>query len=254
MTQHSHPNNPLEDRRKMQYERYELDERDPVLEALAEELETVLAVVPARDERRARANRSAFLTAAARQFAPRPSPMHRLWRRMLMQVATLLLFMSVSWLSVRVASAGSLPGDNLYPFKLTMERVEVLFYGEERWERRAQSRRLEEVMTLVESGRVAQVDFEGTLQRGNDGQWYIDQVPITFAPEQQALMQRMCGPVRVQGVVANGQLQVAYLTPSCLSLDSSPSQAAESPLPTPLILPAAPDDSSGEPLGAPATT
>ncbi|MBA3532924.1 MAG: hypothetical protein H0T73_13455 [Ardenticatenales bacterium] len=225
------------------------EQESPALLAFTQELEALLGPVPPREERRARANRSAFLTAAADQFTtpvPAPARWQGWWRRLLLQGTTLVLFFSVSWMSARVASAGSLPGDTLYPVKLTVEQIDLLLYDEAQWETQVQSQRLSEVLTLLQSGRKAEVEFQGTLQQSSDGSWHIGGIALDFDPEKQILIQHMCGPVRVQGVVARGEFQVLYLTPSCLSLEAP--EHLLSPIPTPLIFPGRDGAPSSEPI------
>lgn len=206
----------------------ERDEEGPeAFASFAEELQRTLGPVPPRSESRARANRAAFLTAGAELSAtPRTRRgWHPSWGwifRQALAFASLLLMMLGG---VRLTSAASLPGDELYPLKLGIEQVDALFRDPITWERHHQERRRTEVALLLKNGRVAEVSFEGVLVERAKGEWYVEGAPVRLNAEQEQLALVSCpgSPTKLEGMVANGQLYLTELTPTCFPLAVSPS-------------------------------
>lgn len=195
---------------------------------LAVELRRALGPVPPRSESRARANRAAFLTAGAELAAPPRASRrwHPSWLWIFRQAVAFALLLIVMLGGVRVTSASSLPGDELYPLKLGIEQVDALFWEPRRWEQHRQERRRTEVALLLQSGRVERVAFEGVLAETVQGQWYVGGVQVGLNAEQEQFALFSCpgSPTRLEGTVANGQLYLLELTPTCLQLAASSSQ------------------------------
>lgn len=198
------------------------DELPKELAVFIKELEEAFAVVPEPNESRMRANRSRFLTLAAQatQQEPKKVWFGRLWQRVLWQSGILVAFLLMSLLGVRIVSANSLPGEELYLIKLSLEPLDALFYSKEQWEQKVEAQRRQEVQQLLKRQGEAKVYFEGMLQETAGG-WQMMELPLALTPEQQELAYLSCEgrPVKIQGEVSKGSLQIIHLTPTCLEVD-----------------------------------
>jgi hypothetical protein len=83
------------------------------------------------------------------------------------------------------AATTTLPGDNLYPVKRTWEDVLVLFtfnmQARQQLEVEHENERLEELYELFAEGRLAKVDFAGTVTRQNGDLWLVSKVPVVIS-------------------------------------------------------------------------
>lgn len=179
------------------------------------ELEAAWGDVPAPDSRAMAAHRAAFLAAGV-GIRQRPA-----WSQVALRYAAILVLTLVSsFFGARVVSASSLPGDHLYPMKLSLESVDGLFYSDEAWSDTQEERRLAEVVTMAQSGESAIVNFEATPTQHADGSWYVGQIPLVVTAEQQGMLVNQCPErettVRVYGQVLDGKIYPAAITPSCL--------------------------------------
>ncbi|HSK66598.1 MAG TPA: DUF5666 domain-containing protein, partial [Anaerolineales bacterium] len=112
----------------------------------------------------------------------------RLWtvplRRALVSLAVIVALFVSSTNLVRAATT-TLPGDNLYPVKRTWEDVLVLFtfnmQARQLLEVEHENERLEELYTLVAEGRMAKVEFAGTVTRQNGDLWLVSKVPVVIS-------------------------------------------------------------------------
>lgn len=133
------------------------------------------------------AARRRLLAAAQRKPAPQPRGFLNLFPLPMRRLATAALVMLVLVVvggGLAMASAGSLPGDFLYPVKLATERVRLLLtfdtqardqlLAEFTQERRA------EVIAILEAGRRVSVRFEGTLESFDDVVWIIDGLEVAL--------------------------------------------------------------------------
>jgi hypothetical protein len=199
------------------------DELSEELGAFIKELEKTFAIVPEPNESRMLANRSLFLTLGAElatQQEPKKVWFGWLWQRLLWQSGVLAVFLLMSLLGVRMVSANSLPGEQLYLIKLSLEPLDAIFQDQEQWEQKMEARRREEVQQLVKHQGEAKVYFEGMLEQTAAG-WQMMELPLVLTPEQQqiALLRCQGRPVKVQGKVSKGSLQIIHLTPTCLEVD-----------------------------------
>lgn len=199
------------------------DELSEELAAFIKELEETLAVVPEPNESRMRANRSLFLTLAAETMQQDPKKIRfgRIWQRLLWQSGILAVFLLMSLLGIRMGSANSLPGEQLYLIKLSMEPLDAIFQDQEQWEQKIETRRRQEVQQLVKRQGEAKVYFEGMLEETSGG-WQMIELPLVLTLEQQQLAHLSCQgrAVKVQGNVSGGSLQVIHLTPTCLEVET----------------------------------
>jgi hypothetical protein len=93
------------------------------------------------------------------------------------------VFLFSGW-SLARASTGSLPGDSLYPLKLTIENLQLqVATGEQEAELRnhfAEVRR-QEALALIEAGRQSDVVIEGQVTFVNDEMALVNDVAVVFA-------------------------------------------------------------------------
>lgn len=142
-----------------------------------------------------------------------------------LRYAAIVLFTLMStFVGARMAAAQSLPGDRLYPVKLSLESVDGLFYGNEAWQTHQEERRLAEVMTIASQGESAVVNFVATPFLHDDGQWYVGTFPLILTAEQSGMLGSQCpqrdNSVRVYAQVSNGKIYARAITPTCFYVAS----------------------------------
>jgi len=128
-------------------------------------------------------SRTRMLQHAARlqSAASAASTTRKPWR---LSLATGLLAVAFFFSStgIWVASAQSLPGDPLYPFKRTAEDLSMTFVSDQkaRYDLNLEyrGRRVEEVKELLANERIETVTFAGTLLAQNENLWDIDQILV----------------------------------------------------------------------------
>jgi hypothetical protein len=80
------------------------------------------------------------------------------------------------------ASASALPGDTLYPVKLSLEQINLLFANDsqvrQQLELQYQDARQQEVQSLLQLGRQTRVHFVGVLSAVNPDSWTIGGLPV----------------------------------------------------------------------------
>jgi hypothetical protein len=132
--------------------------------------------------------RSRVLQQAAQMREAKAQTSRRLWsvplRRVLVSLAVIVALFVSSTSLVRAATT-TLPGDNLYPVKRTWEGVLVLFtfniQARQQLEVEHENERLEELYKLFAEGRLAKVDFAGTVTRQNGDLWLVSKVPVVIS-------------------------------------------------------------------------
>lgn len=142
-----------------------------------------------------------------------------------LRYAAIVLFTLIStFIGARMVSAQSLPGDQLYPVKLSLESVDGLFYSSEAWQSRQEERRLAEVLMIVTQGESAVVNFVATPFLHDDGQWYVGTVPLILTAEQSGMLGNQCpqrdNSVRVYAQVTSGRIYARAITPTCFYVAS----------------------------------
>ncbi len=104
--------------------------------------------------------------------------------RLVFVVLIVILVFSLSWNSLLVASAKSLPGDSLYPLKRVVEKVALSLppIVESRHEHEIENeyyhRRAEEIENLFRLGRSEKVSLEGVLTETSATQMLVEGIPI----------------------------------------------------------------------------
>lgn len=198
------------------------DELNALVQA---ELQQAWRDVPPRNSALVARQRAAFIAAGVRLAEQAKWLQLKLLSRTAFRYAAIVLFTLLStFIGARVVSAQSLPGDRLYPVKLSLESVDGLFYGGEAWEAQQEARRLQEVLDMVARGESTLVNFVATPFQTDDGQWYVGAVRLVVTSEQNRMLRNQCTSantrVIVMGQISDGKIFARGLTPSCFYVAS----------------------------------
>lgn len=188
------------------------------------ELRALWQDVPPRESSLVERQRTAFIEAGVRLAQQAKWVQMKLVSRTALRYAAIVCFTLLStFIGARVATAESLPGDRLYPMKLSLESVDGLFYGQEVWETQQEARRLQEIFTIAVRGESAVVNFVATPIE-SDGDWYVGATPLIVTTEQNQRLRNQCDGqetnVRILGQVSNGKIYAQVITPSCFFIAS----------------------------------
>ena len=156
--------------------------------------------------------------------------------RQLATLAVVILIMVTSGVTV-AASRSSLPGDALYPVKLTAQRARMVFTLDKS-ERDVLSKKIsdgrrQDIQSALLDDRQAKVEFRGVLQQVGDGVWIIGGLPVTLDHETVVKSAPVIGTeLTVRGrLPGDGTLLATHLTVN------EGDGALLSPLPTPSATP-----------------
>jgi hypothetical protein len=176
------------------------EELRPLLET-ARRLTKAAVHPPVQVQQRSRAG---FLEKAVRlSFRKKISIWQRTSLRLTMAVMlALMLVFSGVW-GVTQTSASSLPGDNLYPVKRSVENVRLQFAPNDAsriiLEKEFEQIRTREVQQLINDKRSAPVTFSGAVERNLNGGWTVNGIPVEVPDgDQEELAQG--SDVEVEGV------------------------------------------------------
>ena len=125
-------------------------------------------------------------------------------QRLAVALVIALAFM-LSWGGLIAASAQALPGDQLYPAKLTLEKVRLGLtfspQSHQQVEALYQSRRVDEVQRLLTLGRVVLVEFHGVVEQQKMAEWVVSSIPVRLSPTTVMIGQILPGmTVEVEGL------------------------------------------------------
>jgi len=99
----------------------------------------------------------------------------------------LVLIFLLSWNGLVFASAKALPGDQLYPAKLTLEKLRLGLtlnpQTHQEAEEEYQARRIDEVARLLALGRKEFVQFVGMVEEQGDDYWIVEEIEVRILPE-----------------------------------------------------------------------
>ncbi|MFN2237289.1 MAG: DUF5666 domain-containing protein [Anaerolineales bacterium] len=102
-------------------------------------------------------------------------------------VLVLVIFFLLSWNGLIIASAQALPGDHLYPAKITLEKLHIGLalnpQTHQKAEEEYQSRRVDEVKRLLAIGRMEFVQFLGIVEQQWNDRWIVDGIEVRLLPE-----------------------------------------------------------------------
>jgi hypothetical protein len=105
----------------------------------------------------------------------------------LFYVLVLAFIFLISWNGLIIASAQALPGDQLYPAKITLEKLSLglalNLQTHQKVEEEYQARRVVEVKGLLGLGRVEFVQFSGIVEEQWDDRWIVEGIDIRLLSE-----------------------------------------------------------------------
>ena len=147
-----------------------------------------------------------------------------------------LAFLLVLGGTLPSVAAGALPGDALYPVKRAVEQVRLtLTIDVEQRQRLTEAfraERIEEVQTLAQTEREADVVFEGELQAVEDGVWIVSGVAVVPQPQVAAIGEPEVGQVvAVEARVSRGRVSASRVT-QAVSVEPPVTNTAVPPTPT----------------------
>ncbi len=181
--------------------------------------------LPAPDPSVMERHKAAFIAAGV-QLAQQAKWLRvKLLSKTAFRYAAIILFTLMStFIGARAVSAQSVPGDRLYPVKLSLESVESLLYHGETWQKEQERRRLSEVLVIAARGGSAVVYFEATPFVSAEGQWYVSTVPLVLSADQTRTLDNQCpqrgNRVGISAQVRDGKIYVRGITPSCFYVAS----------------------------------
>lgn len=240
----------------------------PLLETIVEVQQ--LRPVPVRPAAVAQQRRAQFVAAAqairpALQPQSRPQAVLRTWwqalvawlvgaagaRRTLAPMpAGLLAILAVVVVGgllltgIVTASAGALPGNVLYPVKLTVERAQILFTlnpsDREQLLTEFSQRRIIEAKTVVEKGYgVASLPLEGVIEEITGERWLVSGLQVVLRPDSQVIGEPVVG-AQVQGRARAPGDGTLVLLMAEVETPAQPTLITPTVSPTPTIAPATP--------------
>ncbi|MEJ2737652.1 MAG: DUF5667 domain-containing protein [Anaerolineae bacterium] len=164
------------------------------------------------------------------------------WLRATLALAVLILVVGFGSRGLVAVSAGSLPGDNLYPVKRFAENVRYALtldpVARQQLEAEFAAEREKEVRTVLDSGRLATVEFRGNLEALGDGLWGVSGLEVILTDQTVIVGQPAVGAmVLVQARSAgDGTLLALRLEVQSLPL---PATLTAAPTPRPSLTPTA---------------
>jgi hypothetical protein len=191
---------------------------------LEEEIETVIFaqslsanMVPSDVLQRSRTKLLMHTMELRREAPPRVGFFQRIPR--IVYVILLALFFLLSWNGLITVSAKALPGDHLYPAKITLEKLHLGLalspQTHQKVEQEYQSRRVIEVKRLLELGRMEFVEFFGILEGQWNDHWIVDGIEVRLLPEtiilgdiQNGMMVEVEGSTQPEGWVQASEIHL----------------------------------------------
>lgn len=210
------------------------------------------------------ASRQRMLLAVAERDARRPLLAGLFeWPRFraALSLAVLILVLGFGARGLVAVSASSLPGDNLYPVKRFAENVHYALtldpVGRQQLEAELAAEREEEIRAVLDTGRLATVEFRGSLEGIGDGFWGIGGLEVILTDQTVIVGQPTVGAIVLVQARSTGDGTLLALR---LEVQSSPSPATltATPTPRPSLTPTAtsipsqaPPTRTPEPMGTP---
>lgn len=131
------------------------------------------------------------------------------WRWASVSLAILVALLAIMGTAIG-AAAEALPGDLLYPVKRVVEEVRLSLTfdpaARENYEQLLAMTRLEEAQKVLEQGREADIEFQGTLEAVEEGEWSVSGIKVQIAPDAwEAAPPEPGTVVRVEGRASGGR-------------------------------------------------
>jgi LysM repeat protein len=150
------------------------------------------------------------------QQALRTTPIWRSYplQQALALAAMLLITFVVIAGGLSAVSRSSLPGDTLYGVKRFSESLELSFSGSPDLTTRFNAERIEEIRQLLNTGRTAEVEFNGQAQMIDGNTWLVAGLPVLVGDNVPGANAILVGDlIQVTGAtMPNSQLQATTIT------------------------------------------
>jgi hypothetical protein len=131
-------------------------------------------------------SRGLSLAADLRQRGIHQPVLRRFWRPAV-TILSVIVILVVSSNGILVASAHSIPGDTLYPLKLSVESTQLNLVSnlaqKQKLEQTFRERRLEETKSLISIRRIEDVDFTGVLTNQSGDKWLVSGIPVVITAQ-----------------------------------------------------------------------
>ena len=109
-------------------------------------------------------------------------PLYRGFGRTAVAFLSVIVILVMSSNGLLVASAHSIPGDSLYPFKRSVELTQLNFVSDltqrQILEQTFSERRVDETKSLITIHRIEDVDFTGVVMSQSGDQWLVSGIPV----------------------------------------------------------------------------
>ncbi len=189
----------------------------PLVEAASQARERGERAVPPGAQQRSRTR----MLLHAEKLRSRRRPSRFSWpffRRLSLQGLAVLVVLVASLTGLAAASAQTIPGDQLYGLKRTVEDVRLnLSQPQARGslERAFRERRLDEIRRVIADGRQIAVDFEGVVNQTGGSAWQIAGFTVLLDEETSiqgeilpGMLVRVLGRTTARGEILAGSIQV----------------------------------------------
>jgi hypothetical protein len=131
-------------------------------------------------------SRGLSLAADLRQGRIHPPVLRRFWRPVV-TILSMIIILVMSSNGILVASAHSIPGDTLYPLKLSVESTQLNLVSNlaqrQELERTFRERRLDETKSLISIRRIEDVDFTGVVTSQSGDEWLVSGIPVVITAQ-----------------------------------------------------------------------
>ena len=111
-------------------------------------------------------------------------PLFRRYWRTAVTVFLVIVIMIMSSNGILVASAHSIPGDSLYPIKLSVESTQLHLVSDlaqrQALEQTFSARRVDETKSLIAIRRIADVNFTGVVISRSGDDWLVSGIPVVL--------------------------------------------------------------------------
>jgi hypothetical protein len=207
------------------------------IEARADGQRRMLAVMAQKQERLARTHPATLLV--KRIFASllpgKPGSLRPAWQ--LAAVMLMVVLIAGGWMAV-AASAGSLPGDVLYPVKLASQKAQLALMFNPAKQRlmadQFETQQRMDVQAALKGRRQVAVEFRGVLQEFDNSQWVVGGLPVMLQETTTIVGQPSLGAmVRVQADMPGDDKLVARR----LSVESTIPDPTDTQQPTATLVP-----------------
>jgi hypothetical protein len=131
-------------------------------------------------------SRGVSFAADLREGRIRPPVLGRFWRPVV-TIFSVIVILAMSSNGILVASAHSIPGDTLYPLKLSVESTQLNLVSDlaqrQALEQTFRERRVDETKSLISIRRIEEVDFTGVVTSKSGDEWLVSGIPVVITAQ-----------------------------------------------------------------------